>query len=104
VRTALAIRQPVGRAERVLHNHERVHHVVLFVFENVAVPDVLGALDAVAVLQRGAGRRASQHIEGRDDRCDLTGVRPERFLPPLLVGISLEVLRSGQSLGSEASS
>jgi len=42
---------PLGTrgAETALHDHERPHHVVLFVFEDVAVPDVLRALDPVLV-------------------------------------------------------
>lgn len=41
--TSETMRSPTIR----LDDHERVHHVVLFVFENVAVPHILGALHAV---------------------------------------------------------
>src|SRR5215831_9911613 len=70
-----------------LHNDEGVHHVVILVLQDVAVPHVLRALDAIAGLQSGTWRCARGHAEGRDHRRDLTGIRSKRLFPARFVGV-----------------
>lgn len=63
---------------RPLHDDEGMHHVVFFVFEDVTVPDVFGASDAVTGLQPRAGRTIREHVEGGDNRRDLAGIEVSR--------------------------
>ena len=63
---------------RRLHDHQRAHHVVLFVLQDVAVPHVLVAAGPRA---GGNGERHRRQVELHDHRRDLAGVHLHRLLP-----------------------
>jgi len=80
---------PASSAPFGLHNRHHVHHVVLFVFQNVAVPDVLSSLNAV-LGQKSRTRRcrlARRQIELHVHSNRLSGVHPHGFFPAFLVGV-----------------
>src|SRR5262249_43120521 len=65
-------------ARALLDDDQRPHHVVLFVLQDVAVPDVL-----VAARPRAArhGKWRHRQFELHDDRDHLAWVHADRFLP-----------------------
>ena len=65
-------------------DHQRPHHVVLLVLQDVAMPHVLVTAGAWA---RWHGERCRGEIEFHDDRCALAGVHPDGFLPATLVRV-----------------
>jgi len=67
--------------------HQRTHHVVLFMLEDVAVPDVLfPASPRTHRIPHGCGWQVWQ-VELHDDSRDLTRVHAHRILPPDFIRI-----------------
>jgi len=79
------MRPPGDRA--YLDDHQGVHHVVLFVLQNMAVPHVLGSLDAETGFEPRTVRWffAGWQIKFHVHRDHFSGVHPHGFLPALLV-------------------
>jgi hypothetical protein len=77
---------PEGAVGPLFHD-ERSHHVVLFMLQDVAVPNVLSS--ASSRTHRIAHRRCRQvrQVELHDDSCGLTRVYAHRVLPPDFIRI-----------------
>src|SRR5437879_13006693 len=70
-----------------LLDHQRTHHVVLFMLEDMAVPDVLFSTSPrTHRIPHGCGRQVRQ-VELHDDSRDLTWVHAHRILPPDFIRI-----------------
>src|SRR3974377_1219220 len=65
-----------------------MHHVVLLVLQDMAVPHVLSSSYAVTGQQPWAGWSTGRHVELHDDRDHLTWIHPDCLLPALLVRVS----------------
>jgi hypothetical protein len=83
-----------ARGHLRLHN-QRTHHIVLFVFEDVAVPYVLIAFDPVRILDPWTDRNVERNpgnVELHDHRCNLPRVHPNGFFPSGFVEVGRAML------------
>jgi len=68
-------------------DHERPHHGVFFVLENVAVPGVFVPVLQPVSRRSGDMERELGQSELHHHACDLAWVHAQRFLPAAVVGI-----------------
>src|SRR5690242_4896183 len=85
-------RRPVGSQPTIsssgpLHDDQRMHHAVFLALEDVAMPHVLGSLEAVIGLQTRAWSRSARHVKLHYDRGYFAGVHPDGFFPARFIGI-----------------